>query len=112
MALAVSRDERKSLHVTTRLGPLARALFSLQGRLLAGLVMTWLVIVGLVLALAWQFGKELVDEANLAHLNYETHLIADNLSEQVERRLRALERVEHSIRGLDEGQLHAPLEAG
>lgn len=98
--------------MTTRLGPLARALFSLQGRLLTGLVMTWLVIVGLVLALAWQFGKELVDEANLAHLNYETHLIADNLSEQVERRLRALERVEHSIRGLDEGQLHARLEAG
>src|SRR5690554_5908735 len=94
------RDEGKSRHVMVRLGSLARALFSLQGRLLAGLVMTWLIIVAGVLGLAWQSGKELLDKANLSHLRYESQLIADDLAEQVERRLRALERLEQSMRGL------------
>src|SRR5690554_90431 len=109
--MAVSRDERKLLHVTTRLGFLVRALFSLQGRLLTGLVMTWLIIVAGVLVLAWQSGKELLDEANLAHLRYESQLIAEDLTEQVERRLRALERLEQSMRSMGEDELHARLEA-
>jgi diguanylate cyclase len=97
------------LHVTTRIGSLVRSIFSLQGRLLTGLVMTWLVTVGAVLMLAWQFGKDLVDEANLAHLRYESQLIANDLTEQVDRRLRALERLERSIRGLEQEEMSGRL---
>ncbi|MBA2779503.1 diguanylate cyclase [Halomonas kenyensis] len=67
--------------------------------------MTWLVTVGAVLMLAWQFGKDLVDEANLAHLRYESQLIANDLTEQVDRRLRALERLERSLRGVEPEEL-------
>ncbi|MDX5378730.1 MAG: diguanylate cyclase [Halomonas sp.] len=88
---------------------LTRSICSLQGRLLAGLVMTWLVIVGIVLLLAWQFGKELVDDANLSHLRYESRLIAEDLTRQVERRLGALERLERSLRGAGEEELNARL---
>ncbi|MGR2737506.1 diguanylate cyclase [Billgrantia sp. Q4P2] len=88
---------------------LARSLCSLQGRLLAGLAMTWLVIVGIVLVLAWQFGKGLVDEVNLAHLRYESQLIADDLAEQVEGRLGALKRLEQSMRGAEMEELSSRL---
>lgn len=91
---------------------MARSICSLQGRLLAGLVMTWLVIVGVVLVLAWQFGKGLVDEANLSHLRYESRLIAQDLSEQVDRRLRALERLEKSLRGAQADELPSRLANG
>ncbi|MCE8041672.1 diguanylate cyclase [Halomonas daqingensis] len=98
------------MHVPARIGVLARSICSLQGRLLAGLAMTWLVIVGLVLLLAWQFGKGLVDDANLAHLRYESQLIANDLSEQVERRLRALERLEQGLRNVPANEVPARLE--
>ncbi|MCE8029588.1 diguanylate cyclase [Halomonas daqingensis] len=98
------------MHVPARIGVLARSICSLQGRLLAGLAMTWLVIVGLVLLLAWQFGKGLVDDANLAHLRYESQLIANDLSEQVERRLRALERLEQGLRNVPMDEVPARLE--
>ncbi len=98
------------MHVPARIGVLARSICSLQGRLLAGLAMTWLVIVGLVLLLAWQFGKGLVDDANLAHLRYESQLIANDLSEQVERRLRALERLEQGLRNVPVEEVPARLE--
>ena len=87
------------MYLSARLASLFRSLYSLQGRLLAGLALTWLVIVGIVLMLAWQHGKSLVDEVNLAHLRYEARLIADGLSNQVEQRLRALERLEMNLRG-------------
>lgn len=98
------------MHVPARIGVLARSICSLQGRLLAGLAMTWLVIVGLVLLLAWQFGKGLVDDANLAHLRYESQLIANDLSEEVERRLRALERLEQGLRNVAANEVPARLE--
>ncbi|QTP57102.1 diguanylate cyclase [Billgrantia sulfidoxydans] len=88
---------------------LARSICSLQGRLLAGLAMTWLVIVGIVLVLAWQFGKGLVDEANLSHLRYESRLIADDLTRQVERRLGALKRLERSLREVEADELSSRL---
>ncbi|MGQ4880169.1 diguanylate cyclase [Billgrantia sp. LNSP4103-1] len=91
--------------MTSHFGSMARSICSLQGRLLAGLVMTWLVIVGVVLALAWQFGKDLVDEANLAHLRYESQLIADDMTEQVERRLSALERLERSLHDAEPSEI-------
>lgn len=88
---------------------LARSICSLQGRLLAGLAMTWLVIFGIVLVLAWQFGKGLVDDANLSHLRYESRLIADDLSRQVERRMGALERLERNLRDTAEDELPSRL---
>ncbi|WP_338073036.1 sensor domain-containing diguanylate cyclase [Billgrantia zhangzhouensis] len=97
--------------MTAPIVSLARSICSLQGRLLAGLAMTWLMIVGIVLMLAWQFGEELVDDVNLTHLRYESQLIADGLSEQVEQRLRALERLEQGLRGVEENQLHVRLES-
>ncbi|WP_163559804.1 diguanylate cyclase [Halomonas sp. NO4] len=69
---------------------LARVFCSLQGRLLLGLATTWLVIVGLLLALAWQFGKGLVNDANLSHLRYEARLVAEGLNEDVTLRQEAL----------------------
>ncbi len=77
--------------------------------MLAGLAGTWLVIVGVVLMLAWWFGKTLVDDVNLAHLRYESRLIADDLTEQINRRLRSLERLEQSLRGMASGELQERL---
>ncbi|WP_165789420.1 diguanylate cyclase [Billgrantia endophytica] len=74
---------------------------SLQGRLLAGLVSTWVVIVGMLLVMAWLFGKGLVDDANLAHLRYESRLIADGLTDEIDRRLRSLVRLEGRLRGAE-----------
>ncbi|WP_340148172.1 diguanylate cyclase [Billgrantia lactosivorans] len=91
--------------MTLRIASLARSICSLQGRLLAGLAMTWLVIVGIVLMLAWLFGKGLVDEANVSHLRYESQLIADDLARQVERRLGALQRLERGLRTAEEEAL-------
>ncbi|WP_104201951.1 sensor domain-containing diguanylate cyclase [Billgrantia saliphila] len=99
------------MQVSARIASLARSICSLQGRLLAGLAGTWLVIVGIVLMLAWWFGKTLVDDVNLAHLRYESQLIADDLTEQVNRRLRTLERLEQSLRGVEPDELHERLES-
>ncbi|UYG05934.1 diguanylate cyclase [Halomonas sp. LR3S48] len=88
---------------------LARSICSLQGRLLAGLAMTWLVIVGVVLVLAWLFGKGLVDDANLSHLRYESRLIADDLTRQVDRRLGALQRLERALRDAEGDELPSRL---
>ena len=98
------------LRIPVRLGALTRFLCSLQGRLLAGLAATWLVIVGILLMLAWQYGKALVDEVNLDHLRDESHLIADGLTEKVNRRLDALTRLETVLRESDEDGLETFLE--
>ncbi|MCC5881529.1 MAG: diguanylate cyclase [Halomonas sp.] len=71
--------------------------------------MTWLVIVAAVLVLAWQFGKDLVDKANLVHLRYEAQLIGDEMTEQVSRRLRTLQRLEQELRGIDDIEMPARL---
>ena len=84
---------------------LTRFLCSLRGRLLAGLAATWLVIVGILLMLAWQYGKALVDEVNLDHLRDESRLIADGLTEKVNRRLHALARLAPSLQGMSPEQL-------
>lgn len=100
--------------LTSRLSPLIgstlRRLYSLQGRLLVGLVTTWLAIVGLLLVLAWLFGKDLVEDANVAHLRYESQLIADGLTENVNRRLAALERLASRLETHESGELKSLLE--
>ena len=60
---------------------------------MTGLAMTWVVVVTILLAWGWYTGKDLVREVNFSHLRYETHLIADEVTEEIETRLAMLERV-------------------
>ncbi len=71
----------------------ANALRSLRGRLVLGLAFTWILIVALVLAMAWHLGKNMVQETSLSHLRYETSMLADEITHQVNSRIRALEHV-------------------
>lgn len=66
---------------------------SLKGRLLLGLSCALLLLAALVLGMAWQVGKTMVHETNMAHLRYETQLLADELTQQTEQRIQALERL-------------------
>lgn len=66
---------------------------SLKGRLLLGLSCALLLLAALVLGMAWQVGKAMVHETNMAHLRYETQLLADELTQQIEQRIQALERL-------------------
>ncbi|WP_346799292.1 diguanylate cyclase [Halomonas sp. Bachu 37] len=66
--------------------------------------------------MAWQFGKSLVHETNLAHLRYESTLVADEVTQQMENRIRAMEQLANSLGPRDDpGWLrtelsrHAPL---
>ncbi|WP_417861562.1 diguanylate cyclase [Vreelandella venusta] len=66
---------------------------SLKGRLLLGLLCALLILAGLVLGMAWQVGKTMVQEANMAHMRYEADLIADEVTQQIDHRIQALERL-------------------
>lgn len=59
--------------------------------------MTWLVVVTLVLGMAWQLGKTMVHEANLSHLRYESTMLADEITQQIELRFQALARLSTTI---------------
>nr|WP_183383682.1 diguanylate cyclase [Halomonas stenophila] len=72
-------------------------LLSLKGRLLSGLLMTWLVVLALLLAFGWQSGTSLLEASNRAHLRYEARVIADELTDQVETRLKGLQRLAGSL---------------
>ncbi|TFH85410.1 diguanylate cyclase [Billgrantia azerbaijanica] len=77
---------------------------------MGGLATTWLVIAGLLLALAWLFGKGLVGDANLSHLRYEARLIATELNDEVTLRMEALERLSRRLPGNEPAELRALLE--
>lgn len=70
---------------------------TLKGRLLLGLLATLLLLVTLLLGLAWQVGKTMVLETNMAHLRYEARLLADEITQQVELRFDALQRLNNII---------------
>lgn len=70
---------------------------SLKGRLLLGLSCALLLLAALVLGMAWQVGKTMLHEANMAHLRYETQLLADEITQQIEHRFQALERLNQSL---------------
>jgi diguanylate cyclase (GGDEF)-like protein/PAS domain S-box-containing protein len=55
------------------------------------------MLVSLLMTLGWYSGKNLVWESNLVHLRYEARLIADDLTDQIEIRLSALERLEGQL---------------
>lgn len=66
---------------------------SLKGRLLLGLSCALLLLAALVLGMAWQVGKNMLYETNMEHLRYETNLLADEITHQVDQRFQALERL-------------------
>ncbi|MDR5860746.1 diguanylate cyclase [Halomonas eurihalina] len=74
---------------------------SLKGRLLLGLLVTWGVVVALLLGLGWRSGETLVGESSRTHLRYEVRLIADELTQQVDSRLSALERLAARLDAID-----------
>lgn len=71
-------------------GALSRRLQTLQGRLLVGLVMTWLAIIGLLLGVAWGIGQTLVRDASLSHLGYQAEVLSRGLQDRLSQRLAAL----------------------
>jgi len=75
---------------------------SLRGRLLLGLALTWFLVVTLVLGMSWQLGKTMVQETNMSHLRYEATLLADEVTQQVEMRFQALERLRGKIGATDD----------
>lgn len=70
---------------------------SLKSRLLLGLSCALLLLAALVLGMAWQVGKTMVQETNMAHLRYEANLIADEITQQIDHRFQALERLSDVI---------------
>lgn len=73
---------------------------SLRGRLVLGLAFTWVLLVAVVLAMAWHLGKNMVQETSLSHLRYETGMLADEITHQVQSRTTALEHVAEIAEGL------------
>ncbi|WP_234254409.1 MULTISPECIES: sensor domain-containing diguanylate cyclase [Halomonadaceae] len=72
-------------------GAVWRRLNTLQRRLLGGLVMTWLVIIGLLLVVAWGSGQRLMHEATLSHLGYQAEILSRELRDRLNLRFTALE---------------------
>ncbi|WP_306417702.1 sensor domain-containing diguanylate cyclase [Halomonas heilongjiangensis] len=77
----------------SRLRFLFQSALSLQGRLMIGLAVTWVVVALLLMGSGRLAGLQLVRETNFAHLSYESRLIADEITAQVNDRLGALERL-------------------
>ncbi|MCW4149491.1 diguanylate cyclase [Halomonas sp. 18H] len=66
---------------------------SLKGRLLLGLFVTWAVVLALLLGFGWRSAETLAGDSSRTHLRYEARLIADELTQQVDSRLSALQRL-------------------
>ncbi|MFI0471653.1 diguanylate cyclase domain-containing protein [Halomonas sp. HMF6819] len=75
---------------------------SLKGRLLMGLSITLLVLAAVMLGLAWQVGKNMLQASNVTHLRYEANILADELTQQVENRIDALQRFSSAIGAADD----------
>ncbi|MDR5873787.1 diguanylate cyclase [Vreelandella gomseomensis] len=75
-----------------------------------GLAVTWLLVVILVLGMAWQLGTAMVKATNMAHLRYESTLLADEVAEQIETRFDALTRLNDQLEpGADRNTLRTTL---
>lgn len=66
---------------------------SLRGRLLLGLALAWFLVVALILGMSWHLGKTMVHETNMSHLRYEIALLTGEVTQQIELRFQALERL-------------------
>lgn len=88
-----------------RLAPLIHRLItlrSLKSRLLLGLSCALAILAGAVLGMAWQVGKIMVHETNIAHLRYEADLLADEITQQVNQRITALELLSSAMGSANE----------
>ncbi|MGM0987937.1 MAG: diguanylate cyclase [Pseudomonadota bacterium] len=83
----------KLTHARTPGRTLRHHLLSLRGRLLLGVVVIWTLLCLTLLAFGWQSGTLLVEESNRTHLRYEADLISNDITQQIEQRLRVLERL-------------------
>ncbi|WP_445012233.1 sensor domain-containing diguanylate cyclase [Vreelandella stevensii] len=52
--------------------------------------------------MAWQVGKTMVHETNMAHLRYEADLLSDEITQQVNQRIRALELLSSAMGSANE----------
>ena len=75
---------------------------SLKSRLLLGLSCALAILAGAVLGMAWQVGKIMVHETNIAHLRYEADLLADEITQQVNQRITALELLSSAMGSANE----------
>lgn len=89
----MARKEGKARWLRTIRQWQSRLFRSLKGRMLFGLACTWLMVVALVLSIAWYMGKNRVQETSVAHLRYETAMLADEITDQLNSRIQALEHV-------------------
>ena len=71
-------------------GVLKSRLDTLPGRLLVGLVASWLAIIGLLLGVAWGIGQTLVRDANLTHLGYQAEMLSRGLQDRLVQRFAGL----------------------
>lgn len=70
---------------------------SLKSRLLLGLSCALAILAASVLGMAWQVGKTMVHDTNMAHLRYEADLLADEITQQINQRINALERLNGAL---------------
>ncbi|UYG01688.1 diguanylate cyclase domain-containing protein [Halomonas sp. GD1P12] len=75
---------------------------SLKSRLLLGLSILLLVLAAVMLGLTWQVGKNMLQASNVTHLRYEANILADELTQQVENRIDALQRFSSAIGAADD----------
>jgi diguanylate cyclase (GGDEF)-like protein/PAS domain S-box-containing protein len=61
-----------------------------------------LLVVTLVLGMSWQMGKTMVHKTNMSHLRYEATLLAGEVTQQIEQRFQALERLREMIGATDD----------
>ena len=83
-----------------RLAPLIHRLItfrSIKSRLLLGLSCALAILAGAVLGMAWQVGKTMVHETNIAHLRYQANLLSDEITQQINQRINALERLNGAV---------------
>ena len=83
-----------------RLAPLIHRLStfrSIKSRLLLGLSCALAILAGAVLGMAWQVGKTMVHETNIAHLRYQANLLSDEITQQINQRINALERLNGAV---------------
>ena len=83
-----------------RLAPMIHRLItfrSLKSRLLLGLFCALAILAASVLGMAWQVGKTMVHDTNIAHLRYQANLLSDEITQQINQRISALERLNGAI---------------
>jgi diguanylate cyclase (GGDEF)-like protein/PAS domain S-box-containing protein len=81
---------------------LLRFVHTLQGRLVFGLALIWVLVVALVLGMAWHLGQSMVQRTSLSHLSYEANMLADEITQHMSSRIGALERMSEFVAGRDD----------